>query len=84
METMRIEFTKAHATGNDFVVVADPEGALELSPDQVARLCDRRFGVGGDGLIRAAGSECAIPAPPPGRHRPRGSARPAPAPRPSR
>ncbi|WP_460776451.1 diaminopimelate epimerase [Microbacterium sp. GXF7504] len=47
-----IAFTKGHGTGNDFVIVADPDGALDLSDDQVAVLCDRRFGVGGDGILR--------------------------------
>lgn len=54
MTTLR--FTKGHGTGNDFVLVSDPEGALELSPAQRAALADRRFGVGGDGVIRAVRS----------------------------
>lgn len=52
----RIEFTKGHGTGNDFVIVEDPDGALDLSPGQVASLCDRHFGVGADGLLRAVRS----------------------------
>ncbi|KQZ82297.1 diaminopimelate epimerase [Microbacterium sp. Root166] len=47
-----ISFTKGHGTGNDFVIIADPEGTLDLSDDQVAVLCDRRFGIGGDGILR--------------------------------
>lgn len=47
-----VPFTKGHGTGNDFVVIADPDGALDLSDDQVAALCDRHFGVGADGLLR--------------------------------
>ncbi|WP_374313227.1 diaminopimelate epimerase [Microbacterium sp.] len=47
-----ISFTKGHGTGNDFVIVPDPDGALDLSDDQVAVLCDRRFGIGGDGILR--------------------------------
>ena len=47
-----IAFTKGHGTGNDFVIVPDPDGALELSDDQIAVLCDRRFGIGGDGILR--------------------------------
>ncbi|WP_169581420.1 MULTISPECIES: diaminopimelate epimerase [Microbacterium] len=47
-----IGFTKGHGTGNDFVIVPDPDGALDLSDDQVAVLCDRRFGIGGDGILR--------------------------------
>ncbi|MDN3495595.1 diaminopimelate epimerase [Planococcus sp. APC 4015] len=47
-----IAFTKGHGTGNDFVVIPDPDGALDLSDDQVAVLCDRRFGIGADGVLR--------------------------------
>ncbi len=51
-----IAFTKGHGTGNDFVVIADPDGALELSDDQVAVLCDRHFGIGADGILRVVRS----------------------------
>ncbi|WP_029150706.1 diaminopimelate epimerase [Microbacterium indicum] len=51
-----ITFTKGHGTGNDFVIVADPDGQYDLSPEQVAALCDRRFGIGGDGLLRVVRS----------------------------
>ncbi|NHC44539.1 diaminopimelate epimerase [Motilibacter aurantiacus] len=44
---------KGHGTENDFVVVPDPDGELDLPPRLVAALCDRRAGIGGDGLIRA-------------------------------
>ncbi|WP_432488935.1 diaminopimelate epimerase [Kineococcus sp. SYSU DK018] len=54
-------FAKGHGTENDFVLVADPEGTWDPSPDVVARLCDRRAGIGGDGLIRAVRS-AALPA----------------------
>ncbi|NLP83643.1 diaminopimelate epimerase [Microbacterium sp. CFH 90308] len=47
-----VSFTKGHGTGNDFVIVPDPDGSLELSDDQVAVLCDRRFGIGADGILR--------------------------------
>ncbi|MBT1172422.1 diaminopimelate epimerase [Bifidobacterium sp. MA2] len=46
--------TKAHATGNDFVVYLDPDGAYEPTEDEVRLLADRHFGIGGDGLIRLA------------------------------
>lgn len=46
-------FAKGHGTGNDFVLVADPAGRSPLSPERVRALADRRFGVGGDGVIRA-------------------------------
>src|SRR4051794_7617074 len=49
-----LRFTKMHGTGNDFVMVEDWDGALDLAPELVAALCDRHFGVGADGLIRVA------------------------------
>jgi len=52
-----IEFTKGHGTGNDFVLVLDPDGQLQLSPKKIARICDRHFGVGADGLIRVVKTE---------------------------
>lgn len=52
----RVAFTKGHGTGNDFVIIADPDGELEISPDQVAALCDRNFGIGADGLLRVVRS----------------------------
>jgi len=51
-----LRFAKGHGTGNDFVLVADPDGEREISPKQVALLCDRHRGIGGDGLIRAVRS----------------------------
>ena len=45
---------KAHATGNDFVVYLDEDGTHESTADEVRFLCDRHFGIGGDGLIRLA------------------------------
>lgn len=48
-----MRFLKAHGTGNDFVVLPDPDGALDLTPDLARALCDRRFGIGADGVLRA-------------------------------
>src|SRR5882672_4380901 len=44
--------TKGHGTENDFVIVPDPDGGLELGAADVARLCDRRAGIGADGVLR--------------------------------
>ena len=44
--------TYGHGTENDFVLVFDPENKLEFSPEQVARICDRKSGIGSDGFIR--------------------------------
>ena len=51
-----LPFSKGHGTGNDFVLIADPGDAHEITPEQVAQLCDRHIGIGGDGLIRAVPS----------------------------
>ncbi|MGQ5597091.1 diaminopimelate epimerase [Streptomyces sp. ESR1.13] len=52
----RIAFLKGHGTENDFVIVPDPENALDLPPAAVAALCDRRAGLGGDGLLHVVRS----------------------------
>ncbi|HEX4189740.1 MAG TPA: diaminopimelate epimerase [Marmoricola sp.] len=49
---MDYSFVKGHGTENDFVLIPDANGRHELSAEQVARLCDRRAGIGGDGVIR--------------------------------
>lgn len=51
-----LKFAKGHGTGNDFIVFADPDGVLELTAEQLAELCDRRFGIGADGVLRAVRS----------------------------
>ncbi|TXN31537.1 diaminopimelate epimerase [Lacisediminihabitans profunda] len=51
-----LHFTKGHGTGNDFVLFADPDGLIDLTPEQLAAIADRHFGVGGDGIIRAVRS----------------------------
>jgi diaminopimelate epimerase len=51
-----LTFTKGHGTGNDFVVFADPDGVIDLTPAQIAAICDRHFGVGADGILRAVRS----------------------------
>lgn len=48
---MTINFSKYQGTGNDFVIIDNRSGAIKLSQQQIAFLCDRRFGVGGDGLM---------------------------------
>jgi diaminopimelate epimerase len=47
-----IRFAKGHGTENDFVVLPDPDGALDLTRARVAALCDRRRGLGADGVLR--------------------------------
>jgi diaminopimelate epimerase len=47
-----MRFAKGHGTGNDFLILPDPDGAMGVPPDLVARLCDRRTGLGADGILR--------------------------------
>jgi diaminopimelate epimerase len=51
-----LSFSKGHGAGNDFVLFADPDGAIDLTAAQIALICDRHFGVGADGVIRAVRS----------------------------
>ncbi|MFY1669309.1 diaminopimelate epimerase [Plantactinospora sp. WMMB334] len=47
-----MRFIKGHGTGNDFVLLPDPDGQLGLTSSIVAALCDRRRGIGADGVLR--------------------------------
>ena len=58
-DTGALRFTKGHGTENDFVLVADLDGAHDLSAEQVRRLTDRRAGIGGDGVIRVVATAAA-------------------------
>jgi diaminopimelate epimerase len=49
----RWSFTKGHGTENDFVVILDRESMLDVGPAEVRFICDRRAGIGADGLLRA-------------------------------
>ena len=49
-----MEFVLGHGTENDFVLLPDPEGRLELDPAAVRALCHRRRGLGADGVLRVA------------------------------
>jgi len=49
---MLVQFSKYHGTGNDFLMVDGREQDTSIFDTKVIkRLCDRRFGIGGDGLI---------------------------------
>lgn len=50
MTALRV--SKGHGTENDFVLLPDVDGELDLTPGLAAALCDRRAGLGGDGAIR--------------------------------
>lgn len=57
-----IRFAKGHGTENDFVVLHDLDAALALTPDVVSALCDRRRGLGGDGVLRVTTAKSALAA----------------------
>jgi diaminopimelate epimerase len=48
---MKLKFTKMHGAGNDFIVVDAVNQQVDLSPEQWARLADRRFGIGADQIL---------------------------------
>lgn len=56
MTTSQIAFLKGHGTENDFVIVPDPDNVIGLPASAVAVLCDRRAGIGGDGLLHVVRS----------------------------
>jgi diaminopimelate epimerase len=59
-----MRFAKGHGTQNDFVILPDPDGAVDLTPGLAARLCDRRAGLGADGVLRVVrlSGDAAVPA----------------------
>ena len=48
---MTIPFHKYQATGNDFVLIDNRSGNYSFSKDQIEKICDRKFGIGADGII---------------------------------
>jgi diaminopimelate epimerase len=46
-----MEFYKYQGTGNDFIIIDNRKNQIELSKDQIKKMCDRRFGIGADGLM---------------------------------
>ncbi|MGB9251700.1 MAG: diaminopimelate epimerase, partial [Mycobacterium sp.] len=57
-----MRFAKGHGTQNDFVVLGDLDAALTLTPTVVSALCDRRRGLGADGVLRVTTAGAALAA----------------------
>jgi diaminopimelate epimerase len=57
--TNTIKFTKMHGAGNDFVVLDNRQGQVDLTPSLVRRLADRHLGVGADQILIVESSEFA-------------------------
>jgi diaminopimelate epimerase len=52
-----MRLVKGHGTENDFLLLPDLDGAIDLTPQMVRALCDRRSGIGADGVLRVVRSE---------------------------
>ncbi|MBK9637809.1 MAG: diaminopimelate epimerase [Bacteroidetes bacterium] len=48
---MQLSFSKYQGTGNDFIILDGWNSEISISAEQVKYCCDRRFGIGGDGLM---------------------------------
>lgn len=54
---MLTKFVKYEGAGNDFILIDNRDGLFEADPGRIARLCDRHFGIGADGLM-TLGTDC--------------------------
>jgi diaminopimelate epimerase len=56
---MTLQFSKYHGTGNDFILINNFDGLIDLSLEKIQGICSRHTGVGSDGLILIEQSEIA-------------------------
>ena len=59
---MSIAFTKLHGNGNDFILIDEMKAVIipdEMKPEFAKAFCDRRFGIGGDGILFISKSDAA-------------------------
>jgi len=54
---MNLHFYKFHGNGNDFIILDNRDNTIKLSTSQINKLCNRRFGIGADGLMLLSVSE---------------------------
>ena len=52
-----VKFYKYQGAGNDFLIADNRDGSVNLSKEQIVSLCDRRYGVGADGLMLLENSD---------------------------
>lgn len=48
---MKLQFVKYQGTGNDFILIDNRKGEFSLTTARINELCNRRFGIGADGLM---------------------------------
>ncbi len=58
---MPLKFYKYQGAGNDFLIADNRDGSIRLTEEQIASLCDRRYGVGADGLMLLESPDTDLP-----------------------
>ncbi len=53
----RLEYFKGNGTKNDFVIIEDLNDKVEISPQQIQAICDRKTGIGADGILKVVKKE---------------------------